>query len=263
MADVTHLAPGVYVREMSPDKLVTGVSTNVCGFVGLSDLSEDSTPRLITSWESFQSHFGGMVWDRYLAVSVYNFFNEGGTTCYVVAPPVQGAEKAAVKIPEAPFEVEPTSSGTWPTHLSIQIEPSGPPPQGQSPSANPSVFTLSVVYVEKKAPAAGGGGSGSGNVGQNGGARGTDAELQKIVDFIAINNSIKPKQVKDDSGNAETHYILESYAGLAAQNIQGIQSRINGVSLFITIPDPPAKPPETNPTVGIYAFTGGKALDLN
>lgn len=83
--------PGVYVNEVaSQSKPIEGVSTSVAAFVGLAPWGPVNTPTRITSWLSFARVFGGELPDgpfmegAYLAHSVYGFFQNGGSACWVV-----------------------------------------------------------------------------------------------------------------------------------------------------------------------------------
>ncbi|MBI1277543.1 MAG: phage tail sheath family protein [Anaerolineaceae bacterium] len=110
-----YLSPGIYVEEKASGiQPIAGVSTSVAGFIGIvSDgvvmppqpgkftTKDDGTvepvlytvapagePQLITSWQQFVAHFGEIQNDTtkknsVLAYSVYGFFNNGGTRCYV------------------------------------------------------------------------------------------------------------------------------------------------------------------------------------
>ena len=100
---MAYMSPGVYVEDVpSNEKTIEGVGTSIAAFVGVvedtvtmpkkpGDSGENypliavNTPKRITSWESFKSSFGDIQsGNKLLAHSVYGFFNNGGTTCYVV-----------------------------------------------------------------------------------------------------------------------------------------------------------------------------------
>jgi phage tail sheath protein FI len=91
-----YLTPGVYRR---PQPVENGdirlVRTDVAGFVGIAErgplLRPSATPDearevavRLTSWSQFRATFGGFVPYGYLAYAVRAFFDNGGTTCYVV-----------------------------------------------------------------------------------------------------------------------------------------------------------------------------------
>jgi phage tail sheath protein FI len=75
----------------------TGTSTAV--FIGFTEKAEEvreidgemvvsdltNKPQLVTNWSQFRQKFGGFVDGAYLPLSVYGFFNNGGSRCYVVS----------------------------------------------------------------------------------------------------------------------------------------------------------------------------------
>ena len=80
-----YLSPAVYVEEVSSGaKPIAGVGTSTGAFVGIADDGAINTPVLVTNWTQFVDEFGGFITGGYLAYSVFQFFNEGGTKCYVV-----------------------------------------------------------------------------------------------------------------------------------------------------------------------------------
>lgn len=119
-----YLSPGVYVEEVpSAVKAIAGVSTSIPGFIGIVPdkihlvAKEPTTPgstkfvdfapppakiaKLITNWTQFTKFFGDLIGDetkaatadanpaidpghQHLAHAVYGFFNNGGSSCYVV-----------------------------------------------------------------------------------------------------------------------------------------------------------------------------------
>jgi uncharacterized protein len=95
-----YLSPGVYMEEIDrgPRPIeATGTSTAV--FVGYTEKAEDvreidgeivvndllNKAQLVTNWSQFRQKFGGFVDGAYLPLSVYGFFNNGGSRCYVVS----------------------------------------------------------------------------------------------------------------------------------------------------------------------------------
>lgn len=80
-----YLSPGVYVEEVSSgSKPIEGVGTSTGAFVGISEKGPIGVAALITNWTQFVNTYGTFITDGYLAYGVYQFFNEGGTRCYVV-----------------------------------------------------------------------------------------------------------------------------------------------------------------------------------
>src|SRR3954463_7903156 len=103
----TYLTPGVYVEEVpSANKPIEGVSTSVAAFVGLTPGGPVNTPMRISNWTQFSKIFGdpsnpdnGPFMDgSYMAHSVYGFFQNGGSNCWIVRV---GEENGAGARPQA------------------------------------------------------------------------------------------------------------------------------------------------------------------
>ncbi|OIV35252.1 phage tail protein [Mangrovactinospora gilvigrisea] len=81
----SYLSPGVYVEEVaSGSRPIEGVGTAVGAFVGLAPEGPLNEPTLVTNWSQYVAAFGDFTDGYYLAHSVYGFFNNGGSACYVV-----------------------------------------------------------------------------------------------------------------------------------------------------------------------------------
>jgi phage tail sheath protein FI len=100
----TYLTPGVYVEEVpSANKPIEGVGTAVAAFVGLAPGGPVNTPMRISNWTQFAKIFGDtenadngpFMEGAYLAHSVYGFFQNGGTLCWVVRVGVDGGGNTA------------------------------------------------------------------------------------------------------------------------------------------------------------------------
>lgn len=87
-----YLSPGVYVEEFdSGIKAMEGVGTSTAGFVGMAQKGPvRGLPVLITSMADYQRRFGGYLSERdygnkrFLPYAVEQFFNNGGSSCYVM-----------------------------------------------------------------------------------------------------------------------------------------------------------------------------------
>jgi phage tail sheath protein FI len=83
----------VYVEEVSGGiKPIEGVGTSTGAFIGVAERGpvagagyEDGPgrPVLVTSFGDFGRTFGGFIRNEFLAYAVQQFFNEGGTRCYI------------------------------------------------------------------------------------------------------------------------------------------------------------------------------------
>src|SRR5580704_19757155 len=91
-----YVTPGVYLQSQpAQSDDIRLVRTDVAGFAGFTERGPlpppDATPDVaarvafrLTSWAEFLAIFGGFVPYSYLAYAVRGFFDNGGTTCYVV-----------------------------------------------------------------------------------------------------------------------------------------------------------------------------------
>ena len=95
-----YLSPGVYVEEVDRGpKPIEGVGTAMAAFVGFSEKAELvreidgelvvenllNKPQLVTNWTQFTERFGNFVPGVNLPQSVYGYFTNGGSRCYVVS----------------------------------------------------------------------------------------------------------------------------------------------------------------------------------
>jgi phage tail sheath protein FI len=77
--------PGVYIEEFAPGAPIQGVGTNTAGFIGIAAQGTLNQPTKVASWDQFKAVFGKQpVPGFYLWYAVRGFFENGGTTCYVV-----------------------------------------------------------------------------------------------------------------------------------------------------------------------------------
>jgi phage tail sheath protein FI len=82
---MSYLSPGVYVEEKSSGiKPIEGVGTATGAFVGITEKGPIGEAVQITNRTQFENIFGGMIPIGILAYSVNQFFQEGGTRCFVV-----------------------------------------------------------------------------------------------------------------------------------------------------------------------------------
>jgi hypothetical protein len=95
-----YLSPGVYVEEVDRGpKPIEGVGTAMAAFIGFTEkaelvrdvdgefLAENllNRPQLITNWTQYVERYGNFVSGAYLPQSVYGYFMNGGSRCYVVS----------------------------------------------------------------------------------------------------------------------------------------------------------------------------------
>src|SRR5688572_1336757 len=102
----TYLTPGVYVEEVpSTSKPIEGVGTAVAAFVGLAPGGPVNTPMRISNWTQFAKIYGDPVnpdngpfmEGSFLAHSIYGFFQNGGSLCWVVRVGTDGGGSRAAR----------------------------------------------------------------------------------------------------------------------------------------------------------------------
>ena len=133
----TYLTPGVYVEEIEAGaRPIEGVGTAVAAFVGFAAEGPFNTPTLVSNWAQYTQAFGDFVEGAYLAQSVYGYFLNGGTNCYVVriggaresgngAAPGQIAARQAV-LGGYRFVAKELPPGTTPSEITVEVaEPTG------------------------------------------------------------------------------------------------------------------------------------------
>ena len=95
-----YLSPGVYVEEIDRGpKPIEGAGTAMAVFVGFSEkahmtevvdgevVTRDlfNKPQLVTNWSQYVERFGSFVEGAYMPMSVYGYFQNGGSRCYVLS----------------------------------------------------------------------------------------------------------------------------------------------------------------------------------
>jgi phage tail sheath protein FI len=142
----TYLSPGVYVEEVPAGvQSIEGVGTSTGAFVGSAERGELNSPKLITNFTQFVNTFGTFIPDSYLAYTVFGFFAEGGTRCYVTRVAGTGAAKSTINVdddqptPGVAFALTATSEGSWGDRISYEI---AAPTNGGT-----GEFNLSITYT--------------------------------------------------------------------------------------------------------------------
>ncbi len=151
-----YAAPGVYVEEVpSAQKSLTAAATAIAAFVGFTERAPDDDPsdpqglkpRLVTSWTQFTQLYGGFKKGCVLPLSVYGFFQNGGSVAYIVrVPNTEPADApSTLALPAAdralgnPITVTSVEAGA---ELSIAIEPVD---LGDAEFEGPTPFNLTVL----------------------------------------------------------------------------------------------------------------------
>src|SRR6266487_497986 len=161
----TYLTPGVYVEEVpSASKPIEGVGTSVCAFVGLAPGGPINTPMRISNWAQFARLYGDpsnpdsgpFMEGSYLAHSVYGFFANGGTVCWIVRV------GSGDGVPTAQAALPSTTDSALETFRAIAKDGSGD--------------VTVEISEEPSFPESGGGGGGS-----KGKSEGGDASYKLVV----------------------------------------------------------------------------------
>lgn len=143
-----YLSPGVYVEEVSSGaKPLEGVGTSTGAFVGIAKRGPVNEARLITNWTQFTDTFGSFINEGMLAYSVYQFFNEGGTKCYVVRAAKGSGDPSTLaksNVVISDLTVEANSEGTWGDELTVKINDESIIP-GET-AARTGYFKLIIEY---------------------------------------------------------------------------------------------------------------------
>ena len=92
---MAYKRPDIYIEEvLSPDQGLAGVSTSVGAFLGAAKKGPNDKAILVTSFDQFVRIFGGPVAKENMYYSVRSFFQNGGSSCYIVR--IKSAASSAV-----------------------------------------------------------------------------------------------------------------------------------------------------------------------
>jgi len=146
-----YLSPAVYVEELSSGiKPIQGVGTSTAGFVGLAGRGPIGEAVAVSNFAEFVRTFGSYYDEGYLAYAVKAFFDEGGTSCYVVRTChytglVPDAAVAFHDFPTAAGTIRITASspGEWGRNLVLTIS------DGSAADTFNITVLLSGVEVER------------------------------------------------------------------------------------------------------------------
>ncbi|WP_045855628.1 phage tail sheath subtilisin-like domain-containing protein [Teredinibacter purpureus] len=125
---VTPTYPGVYVEEVSSGaRPITVASTSTAAFIGQAEKGSLSEAKLIFNFTQFQSYYGNFQSSSFLAHSVYQFFNNGGSMAYIIR--VAGANTASAElvlsdradVAAETLTVSAVSAGVWGNDIEIEI----------------------------------------------------------------------------------------------------------------------------------------------
>lgn len=138
-----YLSPGVYAESINnANAPIEAISASTGGFVGITARGILNVPVLVTSWQNFLDTFAygletPFLANSDLAYSVYGFFQNGGTSCYIIRTASAKAAKASGKNETTTFEAK--DEGTWGNKIKLSIKAN---------ADNASNFDITVKYNE-------------------------------------------------------------------------------------------------------------------
>lgn len=166
----SYLSPGVYMEEVDRGtKPIEAVGTAVAAFIGYTERANETRdgetrsllgkPTLVTNWTQYVQKFGGFVDGAYTPDSVYGYFANGGSICYIVSVKTLGVSDDPSLATPAKVEIESTEEkptkvlsfeakerGPSGNNIEVEVKP-GTTPEGADAKAGPSDFTV-VVKVD-------------------------------------------------------------------------------------------------------------------
>ena len=238
--------PGVYVQEVpSAVKPIAGVSSSTAAFIGFADKGpvpgtilpsgRAAQPALVTSFTEYTRKFGGFRTDSYLTYAVQGFFQNGGSSLYVIrvvpapgSPPANNAAFATVTIGTGggALNISAANQGNWGNSIWIVISPSS--------DGDANNFKLQVMYGATASEAVGSVVETYDNVTFNGsptllpGATNPSAYVRQVVnaasEYIAITANVNARPANINVNLKATPAVLP--AQLANGN-DGLASAVN------------------------------------
>jgi phage tail sheath protein FI len=165
-----YRSPGVYVEEVqSGSRPIEGVGTATAAFVGVTARGPFDTPVKVSNWGQYVASFGDWVDGAYTPHSIFNYFNNGGGSAYVVRiggdgdaskePARATAElTSAAKSGLGAYRIEARETGSPGDGISVEVLRDAPTPpasgggegeQRPAPSAdNEDTFSVIVRQGE-------------------------------------------------------------------------------------------------------------------
>ena len=145
-----YLSPGVYIEEVDRGpKPIQGVGTAMACFVGFTEKAqiervingetvvEDllNKPQLVTNWSQYVERFGGLVEGAYLPHSVYGYFLNGGSRCYVLSvKTIPKAQTSLLGSDGKPYlTVQAKQAGFDGLRLRVRVDAPEPPRAASKP----------------------------------------------------------------------------------------------------------------------------------
>lgn len=125
-----YQTPGVYYETVdATSAAISGIRTDIAGFVGIADRGAIDVPIPVESWRQFQARFGTFTGVGYLAYAVRAFFENGGRRCWVVRvasrDAAAGAKAATTTLLQSAtvtpvWSIQASSEGVWGNALTVR-----------------------------------------------------------------------------------------------------------------------------------------------
>ena len=127
MAQPTY--PGVYVEEVpSGVRPIAAASTSIAAFIGMAERGPVGETVKVFNFTEYQNRYGGFLSGSFLSHAVYQFFNNGGTQCYIVRVAGENAASANIVLrdraptnPQASLTIFANTPGLWGNQLGVVI----------------------------------------------------------------------------------------------------------------------------------------------
>ena len=120
MATPTY--PGVYVEEVSSGvRPLTLASTSTAAFIGVAEKGATDKAVKVYNFSEYQNLYGGFVDYSFLTHAVYQFFNNGGSQCYIVNVEASTPAKTASVVLDTKLTISAISPGAWGNNLKVTI----------------------------------------------------------------------------------------------------------------------------------------------
>lgn len=135
MANLTY--PGVYVEEVSSGiRPIQAAGTSTAAFIGIAERGPLNEAVKVFNFTEYQNLYGSFLNSSFLSHSVYQFFNNGGSQCYIVRV---GANLVTANIvlkdrgstAQPSLTISAKSSGVWGNQLAVQITDSSNDPANE------------------------------------------------------------------------------------------------------------------------------------
>lgn len=157
MANLSY--PGVYVEEVSSGvRPIQAASTSIAAFIGVPEKGTLNEAVKIYNFTEYQNLYGNFLNNSFLSHAVYQFFNNGGTQCYIVRVAGENTQTANIVLndrgtdAQASLTISAISPGVWGDRLAVLITNGTNDPGNESDNALGNEFNLSVYWEGETTP---------------------------------------------------------------------------------------------------------------